>query len=51
MIQTWEQCPYPQVHPQLGFIADLSALDLLLNAPDGARDVILRAGAWKEHAV
>lgn len=51
MIQTWEPFVYPQVHPQLGFIADLSTLDLLLNAPDDARDLILRAGSWKEHAV
>ena len=41
--QHYEPQPYPQLHPQAGFVAGLSALDLLLNAgPEAKR--ILRAG-------
>lgn len=46
-IQRWTSPVYEQQYPDLGFIADLSALDLVLNRPDGARDVIAGAGGWE----
>jgi hypothetical protein len=41
--QSYEPQPYPQQHPEAGFVPGLSALDLLLNTgPDAKR--ILQAG-------
>jgi hypothetical protein len=39
--QEYQNQPYPQCHPALGFVPDLSALDLILNAGPGARDIML----------
>lgn len=38
---------YEQVFPEIGFIPDLSALDLLLNCPDTAEQLIQSSGNWK----
>ena len=47
LVQRWERFTYQQEHPQHGFVHDLSALDLLLNCPDTARDMIEAAGSWR----
>jgi len=46
-VQQWKPFVYEQVHPEIGFVQDLSTLDLLLNCPDTARDQIFNAGSWK----
>jgi hypothetical protein len=47
MVQQWKRFTYDQAHATGGFIPDLSALDLLLNCPDQAADLIRGAGSWK----
>jgi hypothetical protein len=41
--QEYRNQPYPQCHPKIGFVPDLSALDMVLNMGPGAGD-IMRAG-------
>ena len=45
-VQQWQAFSYPQLFPDVGFVADLTVLDLLLNCPDDARDMIRAAGSW-----
>jgi hypothetical protein len=47
-IQQWGRLNYEQTHPGAGFVQDLSTLDLLLNHPDTAAQMIGETGAWKE---
>lgn len=47
LVQEWRPFEYPQAHPRAGFVADLSALDLLLNCPDTAAQLIRSAGNWR----
>ena len=44
MVQQWQPFSYEQVNGE--FVPDLSALDLLLNCPDEAEDLIKAAGTW-----
>ena len=44
MVQQWKPFTYDQVNGE--FVPDLSTLDLLLNCPDEAADLINAAGAW-----
>jgi hypothetical protein len=37
---------YDQVFPEAGFASELSTLDLLLNCPDGARDIVAGCAHW-----
>jgi hypothetical protein len=46
MVQRWNKFVYKQSNTERGFESDLSALDLLLNCPDEARQLISAAGAW-----
>lgn len=46
-VQTWSKLEYRQQRDEEGFVADLSTLDLLLNCPGEAADLILAAGGWK----
>jgi hypothetical protein len=50
MLQDWRTFQYEQAHAAVGFAADLSTLDLLLNVPDDARRLILGAGSWTRWA-
>ena len=50
LIQTWQPFVYPQVHPEIGFTQDLSTLDLLLNCPETAGDMIRSAGSWQVYS-
>lgn len=45
-IQHWNKFVYEQANTEQGFVPDLSALDLLLNCPDQARELISAAGTW-----
>ena len=47
LVQQWEPIIYEQAHPRNGFIASLSTLDLLLNCPDSAAEMIAAAGSWR----
>ncbi len=46
MVQQWRPFEYEQAHEQAGFVPDLSTLDLLLNCPDTATNMIRSAGSW-----
>jgi WbqC-like protein family len=46
-VQTWHPFQYSQAHESTGFIRDLSTLDLLLNCPDNANELIASAGGWQ----
>jgi hypothetical protein len=46
-VQEWEPISYGQAHPAIGFVPDLSTLDLLLNCPDSAAEMIAAAGSWR----
>lgn len=46
-VQTWERLNYHQPHPQGPFRPDLSTIDLLLNCPYRATELISSAGGWK----
>jgi hypothetical protein len=48
--QQYRNQPYPQCYPKLGFVPDLSALDLVLNAGPGAGQ-IMRAGKQQHDVV
>jgi len=47
-VQSWQPLSYPQAHDKVGFVADLSTLDLLLNCPDSAAELMARAGSWRD---
>jgi len=46
LVQQWKPFTYKQAHPEIGFVPDLSSLDLLLNCPDEAAGLITSAGSW-----
>lgn len=46
-VQTWKDFEYPQANSAAGFVPDLSTLDLLLNCPDTAAQMIIDAGGWE----
>lgn len=45
LVQRWQPFSYRQPHGD--FVPDLSTLDLLLNDPDNAADLIRAAGSWE----
>ncbi len=45
-VQRWSPLTYSQAHANVGFVPDLSTLDLLLNCPDTADEMIAAAGSW-----
>jgi hypothetical protein len=47
-VQQWQPFEYAQLWD--GFVPDLSTLDLLLNCPDDAANMIETAGSWKPMA-
>jgi WbqC-like protein family len=47
MVQHWQPFPYNQVNGE--FVPDLSTLDLLLNCPDEALNLINAAGSWNTY--
>ena len=49
-VQQWQPFTYSQVYPEIGFVPELSTLDLLLNCPDTAADLVAVAGTWSPHA-
>jgi len=49
LVQKWKSLEYEQVYPQKGFVPDLSTLDLLLNCPDTACEIISSSGGWEPH--
>jgi len=49
LVQKWKSLQYEQTYPQKGFVPDLSTLDLLLNCPDTAREMISSSGGWERH--
>ncbi|HET6974472.1 MAG TPA: WbqC family protein [Pyrinomonadaceae bacterium] len=46
-VQQWQPFSYRQQWEKIGFVADLSTLDLLLNCPDEASEMLNTAGSWK----
>ena len=46
-VQRWRSFTYDQAHTETGFVPDLSTLDLLLNHPDEAAEMIAAAGSWE----
>jgi len=46
-VQQWQPFVYEQAYPEVGFVPDLSTLDLLLNCPDSAATKINAAGSWQ----
>jgi hypothetical protein len=46
-VQRWRSFSYDQIHSKTGFVPDLSTLDLLLNHPDEAAEMIAAAGSWE----
>jgi len=46
-VQTWKDFEYQQSHSSLGFVKDLSTLDVLLNCPKSAKELITSAGGWR----
>jgi hypothetical protein len=47
MVQHWQSFEYRQAHERAGFVSDLSTLDLLLNCPENAGQLIADAGDWR----
>ena len=47
MVQQWQPFTYEQVNGE--FVPDLSTLDLLLNSPDAAAELIDTAGSWNRY--
>lgn len=45
-VQGWTSPEYEQQFPDQGFVADLSALDLVLNRPDDCAAIVDAAGDW-----
>jgi len=46
-VQRWRSFSYDQTRSKTGFVPDLSTLDLLLNHPDKAAEMIAAAGSWE----
>ena len=46
-VQRWQPFSYSQAHAETGFVPDLSTLDLLLNEPGQAAQLISAAGSWE----
>ena len=46
-VQQWKPFRYRQQWEKIGFVPDLSTLDLLLNCPDEASELLTNAGSWK----
>jgi hypothetical protein len=46
MVQEWKPFEYQQCFPETGFVPDLSTIDLILNCPDEAAQLIDTAGSW-----
>ncbi|HEX4899977.1 MAG TPA: WbqC family protein [Pyrinomonadaceae bacterium] len=46
-VQQWRPITYHQAPRQTAFVPDLSTLDLLLNCPDQAGEIIKAAGSWR----
>jgi hypothetical protein len=46
-VQSWKPFEYDQTNPVVGFVSDLSTLDVLLNCPDNAAKLIREAGSWE----
>lgn len=46
LIQQWTAFEYDQVFPEVGFVSDLSTIDLLLNCPDTAAQLINSHASW-----
>jgi hypothetical protein len=46
-VQTWQSFEYRQTHEAVGFIPNLSTLDLILNCPDEAAALLKTSGGWK----
>jgi len=46
LVQQWNSFVYHQQFPQVGFVPGLSTLDLLLNCPEDAAELIGHAGSW-----
>lgn len=46
-VQKWQPFTYEQAYPEIGFVPDLSTLDLLLNCPDSTAAKITAAGSWQ----
>ena len=49
-VQEWKPFEYQQASESIGFVNDLSTLDLLLNCPDSAAQLIKEAGSWNPTA-
>ncbi|MGD1083630.1 MAG: WbqC family protein, partial [Verrucomicrobiota bacterium] len=49
LVQKWTDFEYAQQYPLLAFVPRLTTLDLLLNCPDSALEMIQSAGAWLPH--
>jgi hypothetical protein len=49
LVQKWKSPTYEQAYPEMGFIPDLSTIDVLLNCPDTAREMIRSSGGWEAH--
>jgi len=49
LVQKWKPLEYEQAHSEEGFVPDLSTLDLLLNCPYTAREMISYSGGWESH--
>ena len=47
-VQNWQPFEYQQTFPEIGFVPDLSTIDLLLNCPDAAAHLIESAGSWSQ---
>jgi hypothetical protein len=47
-VQKWQPFEYEQAHPKVGFVPDLSTLDLLLNCPETSAELIRTAGRWEK---
>lgn len=47
VVQECGAAPYPQAFPGTAFVPGLSALDLVLNRPDDAREIIERSCRWR----
>ena len=48
MVQEWQPFEYPQCFPETGFIPDLATIDLILNCPNEAANLIETAGSWSK---
>jgi hypothetical protein len=51
LVQEWQPFEYEQLNAKGSFIHDLSTLDLLLNCPDLAAQLINEAGSWSPTAM